>query len=195
VSGKRAGVFFDRDGTLNEDLDALSHPDQLKIIMGAVEAVATVNRSGMAACVITNQSGIARGIFSESDLVPVHDRLTREFAAGGARFDRIDYCPHHPTKGIPPYRTVCECRKPGTGMLRRAAAALELDLRRSYVVGDRIVDIQAAQSAGSRGILVLTGYGMNAMSECRDAGVTPDCIAPTVREAVAFIMATEKERS
>jgi D-glycero-D-manno-heptose 1,7-bisphosphate phosphatase len=195
VSTKRAGVFFDRDGTLNEDVDFLSHPDQLRIILGAIEAVGKVNHSGMAACIISNQSGIARGVFTESDLVPVHERLTREFAAGGARFDRIDYCPHHPTAGLPPYRIDCDCRKPKPGMLLRAAEHLDLDLSRSFVIGDKLIDVQAGQTVGARGILVLTGYGLSSMAECRASGVTPAFIAPTVREAVDFIMETVKERS
>jgi D-glycero-D-manno-heptose 1,7-bisphosphate phosphatase len=195
VKTTRAGVFFDRDGTLNEDVDFLTHPDQLRIILGAVDAVRKVNQSGMAACIISNQSGIARGIFTESDLAGVHARLIQEFAAGGARFDRIDYCPHHPTAGIAPYRTACDCRKPMPGMLLRAAQSLDLDLSRSYVIGDKMIDVQAGQAVGSSGILVLTGYGVGSMSECRAAGVAPTFIAPTVREAVDFIMETEKERS
>jgi D-glycero-D-manno-heptose 1,7-bisphosphate phosphatase len=194
VSKPRGAVFFDRDGTLNEDVDFLGRPDQLRIILGAVDAVRAVNRSGMAACIISNQSGVARGMFTEADLLPVHERLRREFSAGGAKFDRIDYCPHHPTAGIPPYRIECECRKPKPGMLLRAADALGLDLSRSYVIGDKLTDLQAGISAGASAILVLTGYGITSMEECRTAGVTPDYVAPTVREAVEFILATEKEK-
>jgi len=184
----RPAVFFDRDGTLNEEVDFLTEPGQLRLIAGAAEAVRAVNERGLPACVISNQSGIARGLFSEADLVPIHETFRAALGARGARIDRIYYCPHHPTQGIDPYRVACECRKPRPGMLHRAARDLGLDLARSYVIGDRIVDVQAARNAGARGILVLTGYGMTAMEECRAQGVVPDHIAPSVREAVAFVL-------
>jgi D-glycero-D-manno-heptose 1,7-bisphosphate phosphatase len=188
VNHGRAAVFFDRDGTLNEEMEFLSRPEQLALIPGAAEAVYAVNRSGMAACVISNQSGIARGLFREADLGPIHDTLARFLEAGGAHLDRIYYCPHHPTAGIPPYNIECDCRKPGTGMLRRAERELGIDLRRSFVVGDRLIDVQAGQAAGGKGILVLTGWGTHARAEIIGAGVTPDFIAASVREAVEFIL-------
>jgi len=184
----RPAVFFDRDGTLNEEVDFLTEPGQLRLIAGAGPAVRAVNQSGLAACVISNQSGIARGLISEADLGPIHDAFRLQLGASGARIDRIYYCPHHPTQGIDPYRVDCECRKPRPGMLHRAARELGLDLPRSYVIGDRIVDVQAARSAGARGILVMTGYGMTALEECRAQGVVPDYIAPSVREAVEFVL-------
>jgi len=184
----RPAVFFDRDGTLNEEVDFLTEAGQLRLIAGAGSAVRAVNESGIPACVISNQSGIARGLFSEDDLVPIHEAFRRQLGALGARIDRIYYCPHHPTQGIGPYRVECECRKPRPGMLHRAAQDLGLDLSRSYVIGDRIVDVQAAKNVGARGILVLTGYGMTSVEECRAQGVVPDCIAPSVREAVEFVL-------
>jgi D-glycero-D-manno-heptose 1,7-bisphosphate phosphatase len=188
VNHGRAAVFFDRDGTLNEEVEFLSRPEQLALIPGAVEAVCAVNRSGMAACVISNQSGIARGLFREADLGPIHDTLARYLGAGGAHLDRIYYCPHHPTAGIPPYNIECDCRKPGTGMLRQAERELGIDLRRSFVVGDRLIDVQAGQAAGGKGILVLTGWGTHARAELSAGVVTPDFIAASVREAVEFIL-------
>ena len=184
----RPAVFFDRDGTLNEEVDFLTDPGQLRLIAGAGDAVRAVNESGLPACVISNQSGIARGLISEADLVPIHEEFRAQLGARGARIDRIYYCPHHPTQGIDPYRVECECRKPRPGMLQQAARELELNLSRSYVIGDRIVDVQAAKNVGARGILVLTGYGITAMEECRAQGVVPDYIAPSVREAVNYVL-------
>ena len=109
MSSGRPAVFFDRDGTLNEEVEFLSRPGQLVLIPGAARAVRAVNDSGMICCIISNQSGIARGIFAEADLVPVHAKLERELAREGARIDRIYYCPHHPTAGLSPYNIVCEC--------------------------------------------------------------------------------------
>lgn len=196
MTAGRAAVFFDRDGTLNEEVSFLSRPEQLRMIVGAAEAVRSVNERGMAACVITNQSGIGRGFLTEADLVPIHAKLTRELDAAGARIDRIYYCPHHPTDGIPPYNVTCECRKPRPGMLLKAAGDFGLDLSKSYVVGDRIVDVQVAQATGGKGILVLTGFGIESMEECRAQGVRPDYIAASAREAVAYILDEGKgERS
>jgi D-glycero-D-manno-heptose 1,7-bisphosphate phosphatase len=188
MTPRRPAVFFDRDGTLNEEIEFLSVPEQLRLISGAGRAVRAINEGGFLAFVISNQSGIARGLFTEEDLIPIHAKFEKELGASGARVDRIYYCPHHPTAGIPPYRVDCDCRKPRTGMLRRAEKDMGADLSRSYVIGDRIVDVLAARNAGAKGILVLTGYGETSLEECRQQGVVPDFIAPTVGEAVDFIL-------
>jgi D-glycero-D-manno-heptose 1,7-bisphosphate phosphatase len=146
-----------------------------------------LNERGVVVCVISNQSGIARGFFTEEDLVPIHTKLERELDRAGAWIDRIYYCPHHPTEGKPPYNVVCTCRKPETGMLRQAAEEFNLDLPRSFVVGDRIVDIQAGQAAGATTILVMTGYGPHALKECRESGVVPDFIAEDIADATRII--------
>ncbi|HEX7572346.1 MAG TPA: HAD family hydrolase [Bacteroidota bacterium] len=189
---RRPAVFFDRDGTLNEEVEFLSAPEQVRLIPGAGHAVRAVNENGFLAIVISNQSGIARGLFTEADLIPIHAKFQQELGASGARIDRIYYCPHHPTAGIPPYRVDCDCRKPRPGMLHRAEKEMGVDLSRSYVIGDRIVDVLAGRNAGAKGILVLTGYGTNSVGECREQGVVPDYIAPSVGEAVNFILNERK---
>ena len=194
MSAGRPAVFFDRDGTLNEEVDFLTVPDQLRLIPGAAKSVAAVNRRGLIACIISNQSGIARGLFSEADLIPIHAKLEHELAREGARIDRVYYCPHHPTAGIPPYNVVCDCRKPMPGMLRRAADELGIDLRHSYVIGDRIVDVQVAHAVGALGILVLTGYGETSREECLHESVFPDFIAASVVNATEFILTKELRR-
>jgi D-glycero-D-manno-heptose 1,7-bisphosphate phosphatase len=188
VNNRRVAVFFDRDGTLIEDVGYLTSPHGLRLIPGAAEAVARLNRRNVLTCVVSNQSGVGRGYLTEADLVPIHHRLDAELAARNARLDRIYYCPHHPTEGLPPYNVACDCRKPATGMLDQAARELGVALDRSYVVGDKTIDVQTGIAAGARAILVLTGLGTASFDECRAGGITPAYVAPTVVEAVAFIL-------
>ncbi|MBP1654886.1 MAG: histidinol-phosphate phosphatase family protein [Bacteroidetes bacterium] len=186
--GTRVAAFLDRDGTINEEVDFLRSPDQLRLIPGAAAAIRALNDRGIITCVISNQSGIARGFLTEEDLVPIHAELQRELGRAGARVDRIYYCPHHPTEGKPPYNIACGCRKPATGMLERGIGEMDIDPRRSFVVGDRIVDVQAGRALGATTILVLTGYGRTALEECRSRGVVPDQTAPSIVEAVEYIV-------
>lgn len=187
MTNGRVAVFFDRDGTLNEDVGYLRTPEELQMIPGAVEAVRLLNDRHILTCVISNQSGIARGLLSEDNLAAIHRRMEAELAEGGAHLDRIYYCPHHPTQGRPPYNIECSCRKPRTGMLDEAAGELSIALPRSFVVGDKTLDIEVGKASGTRTVLVLTGYGRTAVDECRRNGITPDYVAPTVLEAVQFI--------
>jgi D-glycero-D-manno-heptose 1,7-bisphosphate phosphatase len=188
VKGGRIAVFLDRDGTINEEVDFLRRPEELQLIPGAAGAVRMLNERGLLTCVISNQSGVARGLLSERDLGPIHDALKAMLAREDARVDRIYYCPHHPTAGQPPYGIDCACRKPNPGMLHRGERELGIDLQRSFVVGDRIVDIQAGKAVGAATLLVLTGYGAASAGECAAAGVTPDAIVPSLREAADVII-------
>lgn len=191
----RAAVFLDRDGTINEEKNFISTPEELSLIPGAAAAIRRLNDTGTAACVISNQSGIARGFLTEADLVLIHEALADQLQrSGGAHLDRIYYCPHHPTAGIAPYNISCGCRKPGTAMLEQGARELGIDLSRSFVVGDRIVDVQAGHAVGATAILVLTGYGTTSVEECREQGVTPDATVPSLAEAVEFIMQSKNKR-
>lgn len=188
MSGQRVAVFLDRDGTINEELNFIRRPDEVVLIPGAAEAILELNRRDVLACVISNQSGVARGYITEEDLIPIHARLEEELARSGAHVDRIAYCPHHPTEGVPPYNLSCRCRKPATGMLDDAAQELDIDLHRSFVVGDRLSDVQAGKNAGATSVLVLTGYGRQALAELEKNGETqPDCIAEDLSAAVEYI--------
>lgn len=158
---KVSAVFLDRDGTINEEVGYLSRLEDLRIFPFCYEAVGMINRAGMRAVVITNQSGVARGFFDEKFLEIVHSRINKMFKEKGAYIDRFYYCPHHPTEGNGIYTRQCDCRKPDTGMFRKAAAELNIDLSSSYMVGDNSKDIEAAHNAGVKGILVRTGYGKN----------------------------------
>ncbi|MER3524558.1 MAG: hypothetical protein C4326_10980 [Ignavibacteria bacterium] len=185
---ERVGVFLDRDGTLNVEVDFVRSPDALHIIAGAPEAVRKLNACGVITCVISNQSGIARGYLTESDLALIHAKLEAEFHVYGARFDRILYCPHHPTEGIAPYNIECECRKPKPGMLLKGAAEFHLDLRNCFVVGDSVVDMQAANAVGATSILVQTGYGKKALATCTEQQIPIAFVAESVVEAMDFIV-------
>jgi D,D-heptose 1,7-bisphosphate phosphatase len=158
-------VFLDRDGTINEEIGYMDRLEKLRLIPGAAEAIRLINASGMKTVVVTNQSGVARGIFTESFVAEIHARLGKMLRAEGASLDGIYVCPHHPTEGRGDYLRGCECRKPAPGLLLRAAAELHLDPARSYMVGDTLKDILAGARAGAQGILVRTGYGEEAIAE------------------------------
>ena len=152
--GTTAAVFVDRDGTLIRDVGYLRKPEQIEILPRVAEAIKALRGRELKVIVLTNQSGIARGLLRESDLGPIHRELERRLADRGASLDGIYYCPHHPTEGLDPYRLSCDCRKPKDGMARRAAADLNLDLRRSYVAGDQPTDMKIALSIGAKGIRI-----------------------------------------
>jgi D-glycero-D-manno-heptose 1,7-bisphosphate phosphatase len=154
-----ASCFLDRDGTLIEEVNWLSSPSQVRLLPGVPEALVKLRDLGFLSVVITNQSAIARGMLTERGLQDVHAEMGRQLEQEGASVDAIYYCPHHPEVGNPPYRCVCECRKPESGMLEQAARDLDIDLSRSYMIGDKLSDIEAGWNAGCKSILVLTGYG------------------------------------
>lgn len=161
--GPRPAVFLDRDGTVIAEADYLADPDGVELVPGAAEAIRRLRTAGFAVVVVTNQSGIARGLYEESDYHAVARRLDGLLADRGARPDATYYCPHHPDFTGP-----CECRKPGTGLYRRAARELDLDLGASFYVGDKPTDVEPARILGGTGILVRTGYGAAAESEVPD---------------------------
>ncbi|MDO9229608.1 MAG: HAD family hydrolase [Syntrophales bacterium] len=162
---RSAAIFLDRDGTINEEIGYMDRLEKLRLIPGAAEAIRRINATGMKAVVVTNQSGVARGILTEAFVAETHARLAEMLRAEGASIDAFYFCPHHPTEGLGDYRRVCACRKPAPGLLLRAAAELHLDLARSYMVGDTRKDIEAGVGAGAQGILVRTGYGEEAAAE------------------------------
>lgn len=178
---------MDRDGTINEDTGYVSNVDELTIYPWAAQAVRLINESGMKAVVITNQSGVARGLYTEEALRLIHDHMMEELGRAGARVDAVYYCPHHPEIGDRQYCVACECRKPEPGMLHRAAREHDIDLTRSYVIGDKASDINLAANAGARGALVLTGYGRGTL-EGRYLPCEPDIVADNLLDAVEQIL-------
>lgn len=191
---KKGAVFLDRDGTIIEDRDYLSDPRDVKLIPGSVQAVKAINDMGFKTIVVTNQSGVARGYFSEEKIEVVHNKLKELLNKDGARIDAFYYCPHHPTSGEGAYKTRCHCRKPETGMLDAAVRDFDLDQARSYVIGDKLIDIELAQRAGARGILVKTGYGIRELEKLKENSETaPDHIAEDLLDAVEWIKKEEEK--
>ncbi len=180
-------VFLDRDGTICEEVGYLSDIGRLSVFPGAADAIARLNRFDIKVVVITNQSGVARGYFPESFIEKVHARLIEELARGDARLDGIYFCPHHPEGSVERYRRECECRKPGIGLLERAALEHNLDLASSFVVGDKYLDVETGFRAGTRSILVLTGYGRDLYSS-RSWPRQPDYVAEDLAQAVDWII-------
>lgn len=145
-------VFFDRDGTLNEEVHYLHKIEDFKWIEGAIDAIKYCNDNGYLAIVITNQSGVARGYYPESDIMKLYDWMNADLAKYGAHLDGIYYCPHHPTGKVKEYAIDCDCRKPKPGMLFKAQKDHNIDLKSSYLIGDGVRDVECAEAAGVKGI-------------------------------------------
>lgn len=178
-----AAVFFDRDGTLIEDSGYLSHPDQVKLLDGAAEVLKELRLLGYKTVVVSNQSGVARGIVSEEMLGRIHERLQELLALKGASLDGIYYCPYHPDGVIPKYRCDSDLRKPQPGMLLAAAAAMDLDLKRSWMIGNSGRDVEAGRRAGCHTILIRSGRpDPDDATDCQ-----PDHVAVNIREAANMI--------
>ena len=176
-------VFLDRDGTLNEEMGYINHLSRFRLLTQAVPAIRRLNEAGLKVVLVTNQSGAARGYFPAALVDEVHDRLKQLLAAGGAHLDGIYACLHGPDEG-------CACRKPRPALVQQAGRDLDLDLTRSYLVGDRYKDIETAANAGVKGILVLTGYGLGEYEYLRAAQpVQPVHVAPDLLEAAEWILA------
>lgn len=148
----RRAVFLDRDGTICEEVGYLNHLSRLHTYPFVPPAIRRLNDAGFPVIVVTNQSGAGRGYFPESLIAEIHDRIRQDLAVSGARIDAFYACPHRAEDG-------CDCRKPRTGMLERAAREHALTIRGSWVVGDRQADVDLAHNAGARPVFVLTGYG------------------------------------
>lgn len=177
-------VFLDRDGTLIREKEYLADPQGVVLLDGVVEALARLRSAGFALVVVTNQSGIARGLYTMEDYRSVARRLDECLKEAGVLPDATYFCPHHPEFTGP-----CTCRKPDTGMYRQAARDLGLALGDSFYVGDRVKDVLPALSLGGRGILIRTGYGREEESE-----VPEECVvADTLMEAADWILSEARE--
>ena len=176
---KRPALFIDRDGTLVEEVNYLSTVEKTRLVNGAAEALGRLKELGYLLIVVTNQSGIGRGIFDEAAMHAVHDHIQSEL--DGA-IDAFYFCPHLPCDA-------CLCRKPSTGMIRSACDEFEIDLGRSWMVGDKNSDIEAGRNAGLRSALVLTGYGAVHSQDLKHA---PDIIASDFAEAVRQMLDLER---
>ena len=155
----KPAVFLDRDGVVIEDSHYVDSAERVQLIPGSAESIAALNRAGWVVVIVTNQSGVARGLFPVEAVKNVHNRLEELLQGHGAKFDGAYFCPHYPESQLEEYRRDCDCRKPKPGMILQAARELNLDLSRSWMIGDRVSDLEAGAAAGCRTVLVRTGYG------------------------------------
>ena len=177
-------VFLDRDGTVNVEKDFLSSPDQLQLIPRTADAIRALNVLGTRVFIITNQSGVARGYFSEAVVRQIHDALRSMLQKEGATVDDFFYCPHLPGVDNAQYNKDCDCRKPKAGMLHQAEQKYPIDLRRSFVIGDRCIDVAAGKAVGAGTVMVSTGYGANEIHACRNE---PDYFALDLHDGVHYV--------
>jgi D-glycero-D-manno-heptose 1,7-bisphosphate phosphatase len=184
----RPAVFLDRDGTMVQEVGYLGRPEDLHWFAWTVEAIRLLRRAGFLVCVTTNQGGIGLGLFTEVFLRQLHESMDRHLSAAGADVDAWFYCPHHPRAIIAELAIDCECRKPGPGMIREAVQRFDIDLSRSFVVGDKQIDVGLAERAGVRGILVRTGHGEEELA--RRGGIMPGAahVAANLLDAASWIL-------
>lgn len=183
----RPAVFLDRDGTLNEDVGYLDRLERLRLFPWSLDAVRLLRRAGYAVVVVTNQGGVARGFVREAFVDEVRRVIDRRLGAIGERLDGHYQCPHEPHAPVAAYRRQCDCRKPLPGLVHRAVRDLDLDLKRSVVVGDKWSDVALARAAGARGVLVRTGYGRS-QEQAPPAGLRPDAVVDTLLDAASWIL-------
>lgn len=163
-------IFLDRDGTLNEEVHYLHRKEDLKLLDGVAEALRIFKEHGYRLVVVTNQAGVARGYYAEADVEALHRYMDGVLRQQGAGIDAFFYCPHHPEHGIGEYKTVCHCRKPDTGMFEQAERYFDIDKAGSWMIGDKLIDVEAGRNYGVRTVLVGTGYGAKVHAELMGAG-------------------------
>lgn len=183
------GVFLDRDGTLIEEVGYLDRPERVELYPYAVDAIRALNRARIPIIIVTNQSGVSRGFFTNAVVDEVHAHIAEVLARGGAHIDAYYHCPHHPDGRVAEYAVRCECRKPGRGLVDRAARELGIVPEQSFTVGDRWVDVGLARTIGGKGVLVRTGYGYREEARPQD-GLEADAVVNNLVEAVSFILAS-----
>ena len=184
-------VFLDRDGTLIEDAKYLKRVEDIKIIDGTPESIKKLNDNNVLAFLVTNQSGVARGYFSEDDVTIINNALSDVLKAKDAYLDGYYYCPHHTKGTVKEYSCDCDCRKPKSGMINQALNIFkEINLKKSYVIGDKAIDIELAKNAGCKGILVKTGYGAQVADE---NNIEADYIAENINDAVNWVLENLKD--
>lgn len=180
-------VFIDRDGTIVEDVGYGASFDETRFILGAAEAIRSLNERSVPVIVISNQAGVARGYFPESNIPRMHEAITRALVKSGAHVDRYYYCPHLPEGNVEEYALDCDCRKPKPGMLKKAAKDFHLDLTNCFMIGDKASDIEAGVAVGCRTVLVKTGHGSKEWSSWKQS-FQPSHVAPDLAGAIDWLM-------
>lgn len=158
MSGRKT-VFLDRDGTINVEKNYLYRPEEFEFIPKVPEAIARLNNAGYQVIVVSNQAGVARGYYSEDDVIKLHQYVNEQLSKYKAHIDGFYYCPHHPDAGIGKYKMKCHCRKPETGLFEKACEDFDVNIEDSWMIGDNIGDIKAGNNFRLKTILVRTGYG------------------------------------
>lgn len=180
MTNKRKAVFLDRDGTLIEEVNFLSTVEETRLFPYTVEALRILKKKGYEFVVVTNQSGVARGLFDGSAVNAIHEKIQSELKPHGLEITSFHFCPHMPDAG-------CECRKPATGMIRQALEANDFDLSESWVIGDKQLDVDLGHNAGARSVLVRTGYGASHESLLvKDADIVAENLLDAARKIVEF---------
>ena len=180
-------VFLDRDGAMARDVPYCRKPEDLELLHTVAEGVRLLNQHGFKTIIVTNQSGIARGYFTEETLHRIHQKLRDELAKAGAFVDAIYYCPHHPDDR-------CQCRKPNAGLLYRAASELQIDLARAYIIGDKLLDVAAAEKAGCKAVLIPSSEPETSLFKNRQdlmAGI--DYICHNFYDGAAWIVSQQEK--
>jgi D-glycero-D-manno-heptose 1,7-bisphosphate phosphatase len=180
-------VFLDRDGTVIEEVGYLDRPERVVLYPWSAAAIRALNDANLRVVMVTNQSGIARGFFTEAVVDTVHRRIATLLEGAGARIDAYYYCPHHPDGRVAEFTMACDCRKPGRGLVDRAVRDIGIEPERSYVIGDRWLDVGLARAVGARALLVRTGYGLT--EEHRPPpGLAADAVVDNLVEAVSWVL-------
>lgn len=186
---QRPAVFLDRDGTINEELGYINHISRFKLLKESANGIKLLNEAGFLVFVVSNQSGAAKGYFPEKLIDEINTVMLADLSACGARIDKIYYCPHSVDGKVDSLRMECDCRKPKTGMIKSAMRDFNIDIFKSFVIGDRINDITFAHAAGLRGIMVKTGYGMGELEYILPyVENKPDYIADDLNDAALWII-------
>jgi D-glycero-D-manno-heptose 1,7-bisphosphate phosphatase len=180
-------VFVDRDGTLIEEVGYLDRVERVELYPWTIDAIRALNRAGLPVVMVTNQSGIARGFFSEAVVDAVHRHMAGLLEVGGARIDGYYYCPHHPDGKVAGFARHCDCRKPGRGLVDRAVREFGIDPQQSFVIGDRWFDVGLARTVGAKGLLVRTGYGRSEESRPPE-GMKADAVLDNLVEAASWVL-------
>jgi D-glycero-D-manno-heptose 1,7-bisphosphate phosphatase len=184
----RPTVFLDRDGTMIEDVGYLRRLADVRWFPWTIGAVRALNRAGFLVCVTTNQGGIGLGLIDDAFVGAAHEHMARDMAAGDAHVDGWFVCPHHPRSTVEAFRKDCDCRKPRAGMINQARQRFDIDVSRSFVVGDSARDIGMAAAAGVRGVLVRTGDGENELARQESLAREAAHVADHLAGAVAWIL-------
>ena len=185
----RPAIFLDRDGTVTDEVGYINHISRAKVYPFAPEAIRMLKSTGLPVVIVTNQSGVGRGYFTEELVRQVHHMVQDTLLAEGTSVDAFYYCPHHPSAVIESYRQACRCRKPGTGMPDEATERFGIDLAASYLVGDTYRDMQTGFNIGARTVMLMTGYGRGEYEYRRERWARmPDLIAENLLEAAGLIL-------